>query len=87
MKTQIIISKEVAKLVAGRWGKYSEIIPTELKDGTFCIPVNILKDKDLAEMQKLIQPFLNAEKLVEKVDESEKLQKGWTDIKEVQSGK
>ena len=51
----IIITKQQADLIRGRYGLYSEIQPIRTPDGMFIIPERCLTDTDLQDALKKLQ--------------------------------
>ena len=50
MEEMILLTKEQADKVRGRHGKYSALEPVVLDDGSFMLPVDVLKDPENAEV-------------------------------------
>lgn len=55
MNEHIIISKEQAEQIKGRYGKYSAIEPVPTPDGMYIIPERCFNDSDLAAAKAKIQ--------------------------------
>lgn len=75
----IYLTKEQAEKVRGRHGKYSELQPIPAEDGSFVLPLDVLKDPEhkdvLAELLKCRTAECNVVTIVNeklKVDDPER---------------
>ncbi len=75
MSKYLIISKENAEIIKGRYGKYSNISPVPLPDGMFAVPESCLTDEDLVNVDKILLKMAVETKEIQFVTE---------DVKEVQ---
>jgi hypothetical protein len=58
---QVIIDKKQAEILNGRYGKFSKIEATELKDGNYAIPFACWKDKKLIGFREVAISFVRNE--------------------------
>ena len=61
MNNHIILSKEQAESIRGRYGRCSEIRPIELPDGNYIIPEQCVNEADLKDVKESIQSFISAD--------------------------
>lgn len=51
----IIFTPEQREDYAGRYGKYSELNPVELKTGEFAVGIEVLSDKNFSDIKDELQ--------------------------------
>lgn len=56
----IILTKEQAENIRGRYGRYSALDPIELPDGMFMLPEDCLRDKDLKDAYEKMNEAVTA---------------------------
>ena len=74
----IILTKEQADDIRGRYGRYSALEPIELPDGMFMLPEDCLKDPDLKDAYKKMDDAIraNGKKVLAKLSETVEVQDG-----------
>jgi len=74
----IILTKEQANNIRGRYGKYSALEPIALPDGMFMLPERCLNDKDLKDAYKKMDDAVKANGMKElnKLSEAETVNAG-----------
>jgi len=64
----IILTKEQADNIRGRYGRYSALDPIELPDGMFMLPEDCLKDNDLKDAYKKMEDAVKANGIKELIE-------------------